>query len=281
MDETNLPRRVPIGMRLLVATFVLLGMSAGLRAADVFPAATAEQIALFKDAIKNTEQDPNHWAYTETTVKQFGNGKEKGATVVRVDPSKPYAEQFLPLKIDGKPPTEKQLRKYRERGEKHGKQLAGGSADPAPFAPVPAKSKEKSMKLDLEHPRVVSDDGDTLVFQVPLIDHGTGIPPDKIEVRVVVAKAARHIRHASLRVLESFRVKVVAKVKAGEGSIDFAVVDPAYGPVMTAATGSFGASLLFVPVNGVFASTRTDWQRVKPYDERFGVKIGPLKALDF
>lgn len=280
MDETNCPRGVPRAMRLLLTTLGLLGLSAGLRAADAFPAATPEQIALFKDAIKNTEQEPNRWAYTETTVKQFSKGKEKGATVVRVDPSKPYAEQFRPLQIEGKPPTEKQLKKYRERGEKRAKQLASGAADPLTVGTAPAKSKEKTMKLDTERPQVVNDDGDTLVFQVPLIDHGTGVPVDKLQVRVVVAKADRHIRHASLRVLESFRVKLVAKVKAGEGSIDFAVVDPAYGPVMTAATGSFGASLMFVPVNGVFSSTRTEWKRVKPYDERFGVKIGPLKALD-
>ena len=69
-------------------------------------------------------------------------------------------------------------------------------------------------------------------------------------------------------------------MKEGEASMDFAVVDPRFGPVMTAVNGSVGLSLLFVPVNGVFQSTRTDWQRVKPYNERFGVKIGPLKALD-
>jgi len=267
-------------MRLLVAILVLLGLSAELRAAGAFPAATPEQIALFKDAIKNTEQEPARWAYTETTVKQFSKGKEKGATVVRVDPSKPYAEQYLPLQIDGKPPTEKQLKKYRERGEKHGQHLARASADPTQPGPSPAGKKEKGMKLDTEHPQVVSDEGDTLVFQVPLVDHGTGVPVEKLRVRVVVGKATRQLQHASLRVLESFRVKLVAKVKAGEGSIDFTVVDPAYGPVMTAATGSFGASLVFVPVNGTFYSTRTEWQRVKPYDERFGVKIGPLKALD-
>lgn len=267
-------------MRLLIATLVLLGTSAGVRAVDAFPAATADQIALFKDAIKNSEQEPDRWAYTETTVNHLGLGSQKGVTVLRVDPSKPYAEQFLPLQIDGKPPTEKQLKKYRGIGEKRGKQLAQGPADPEKASPAKAKPKEKGMKLDTEHPLVVSEDGDTVVFQVPLVDHGTGIPCDKLQVRVVVGKTARHIRHASLRVLDSFRVKLVAKVKAGEASIDFSVVDPAFGPVMTAANGSFGASLLFVPVNGVFNSTRTDWKRVKPYDERFGVKIGPLKALD-
>ncbi len=215
-------------------------------------------------------------------VQKFSKGGAQGETVVRFDPSKPYAEQYTPLKVEGKPPTEKQLKKYRKMGEKRADALekaeAQAAADPA--APKPEKRHEKSMKIDQEHPRVVSDNGETCVFEIPLVDHGTGIPGDRIQVRVEVLKASRQIRHASVRILESFRVKVVAKVKAGEASVDFAVVDPNFGPVMTAATGSFGASVMFIPINGTFSSTRTEWKRVRPYNDRFGVKIGPLKALD-
>jgi len=262
-----------------------LGTSALWGAGTPARPATPDEVALFKDAIKNAEQEPEHWAYTEMTVSKFSKNGDKGATVVRVDPSKPYAEQFVPLQIDGKPPTAKQLKKYRERGEKrgekHGEQLAKAEAHAAdPAAPGPKTGKEKSLKLDLEHPLVISSDGENCIYRVPLVDHGTGVPPEKIEVSVVVNKASRQIRHAAMRVLESFRVKVVANVKEGEASIDFAVVDPRFGPVMTSVTGTFGVSLVFVPVNAVFQSTRTDWQRVKPYNERFGVKIGPLKALD-
>ena len=269
-------------MRLwLLALAWLLGTSALLGAGAPTRPATPDEIALFKDAIKNSEQEPEHWAYTETTVSKFSKNGDKGATVVRVDPSKPYAEQFVPLQIDGKPPTAKQLKKYRERGEKHGEQLAKAEAPAAdPAAPAPKTGKEKSLKLDLEHPLVISSDGENCIYRVPLVDHGTGVPPEKIEVSVVVHKASRQVRHAAMRVLESFRVKVVAKIKEGEASIDFAVVDPRFGPVMTAVNGTFGVSLVFVPVNAVFQSKRTDWQRVKPYNERFGVKIGPLKALD-
>jgi hypothetical protein len=38
---------------------------------------------------------------------------------------------------------------------------------------------------------------------------------------------------------------------------------------------------MFIPVGGRFGMKRTDFQRVKPYSEKFGVKIGPMKALDF
>ncbi|HTL68428.1 MAG TPA: hypothetical protein VL200_12255 [Lacunisphaera sp.] len=268
---------------------VLPVLAAGLRAGEEPRAATAAEIALFKDAIKNTEQDPNHWAYTETTVKRIGlHGKPKGETIVRFDPSKPWPEQYTPLQIEGRPPTEMQRQKYRERGEQRGRAFArrqeeaAAAADPtAPARPTRPAKKERSVTADLEHPRVVSDDGETMVFDVPLIEHGTGVPVEKIEVRAVVAKGPRQVRHASLRVKDSFRLKMVAKVKAGEASVDFAVVDPNFGPVMTAAVGSFGASLMFVPVHGVFSTTRTDWRRVKSYDERLQVKLAPLQLLGF
>jgi len=272
-------------MRRWIFTLVWVGFwTAGVQAADSPRAATVDEVKLLDDAIKNTEQDPDHWAYTETTVKKFSHGGEEGESIVRFDPSKPYAEQYTPLKIEGKPPTERQLKKYRKQGEKRADQIAKAeareAAESASPAPGAIKSKEKKLKLDKEHPLVVSDNGDTCVLEIPVVDQGTGIPGKKIQVRVEVAKAPRQIRHASVRVLESFHVKVVAKIKAGEASADFAVVDPNYGPVLTAVTGSFGASFMFVPINGEFTATRTEWKRVRPYNDRFGVKVGPLKALD-
>lgn len=30
-----------------------------------------------------------------------------------------------------------------------------------------------------------------------------------------------------------------------------------------------------------FTNTRTEWERVKPYNDRLKVKLGPLEVLDF
>ncbi len=282
-------------MRFSFFPLLLLGLVAALRAEEALRPATADEIALFRAAIKNTSQDIDHWAYTESTTKKIGvTKKPRGETIVRFDPSKPWPEQYTPLQIEGELPTEKQLKEYRERGEKRGRSITrraeqqAAAADPAtasvPAAPKLAnvgKKNEKSVTADTDHPLVVSDDGETIVFEVPLIDHGTGVPVEKIEIRAVVAKAARQVRRATMHIKESFRMKLVAKVKAGEASVDFSVVDPNYNPVMTAAVGNFGASLMFVPMNGIFSSSRTEWQRVKPYSERLQVKIGPLELLDF
>lgn len=280
-------------MRFSFLSLILLGFATVLRAEEALRPATPDEIALLKAAVKNTSQDIDHWAYTETTTKKIGVTKQpRGETVVRFDPSKPWPEQYTPLKIEGEPPTEKQLKAYRERGERRGRSITrraeqqAAAADtatvPAPPKPTnPGKKNEKSVTADEDHPRVVSDDGETIVFEIPLIDHGTGVPVEKIEIRAVVAKAPRQVRHATMHIKESFRMKLVAKVKAGEASVDFTVVDPKYNPVMTAAVGNFGASLMFVPMNGIFSTARTEWQRVKPYSERLQVKIGPLELLDF
>jgi hypothetical protein len=271
-------------MRLIIF-LILFGLTAGLRAEEASRPATPEEVALFKEAVKNTTQDTEHWAYTETTIMKSTKGKVREETVVRFDPSKPWPDQYTPLKIEGKPPTERQLKKYRERGEKRGERLVR-NAEPAdatvpdkPAAPKPERGKK--VTLDLDNPRVLKDEGDRLVYEAALKAATKDIPVEKFEVQVVVGKAARQVQHISLRVREAFRVKLVAKVKAGEASADFAVVDPKYGPVMVSATGSFGASLLFVPVSGIFTNTRTEWERVRPYNDRLKVRLGPLEVLDF
>ena len=57
-------------------------------------------------------------------------------------------------------------------------------------------------------------------------------------------------------------------------------MDPAYPPVISSITGNLGLSILFIPVDATFANTRTEWKRVKAYDERFSVKLGPMQFLD-
>ena len=74
---------------------------------------------------------------------------------------------------------------------------------------------------------------------------------------------------------------LVAKIKAGEASIDFTVIDPNFSPVITSITGNVGASFLFIPVNATLTNHRTDWQRVKAFDERFSVRLAPLQTLGF
>src|SRR3954468_8959230 len=69
--ETNCPRRVLSAMRFFLSVVLL---AAALRADELRPA-TPDEILLFKEALKNSQQDPEHWAYTETTSQKIGIGK--------------------------------------------------------------------------------------------------------------------------------------------------------------------------------------------------------------
>jgi hypothetical protein len=266
-------------MRLLFLP-LLLGLLTALQADDAPRPATTEEAALFQDALRNSAQDTEHWAYTETTRAKVPKGLVPGETVVRFDPSKPYAEQYTPLQIDGKPPTEKQLKEYRRRGEKRGERVAEAARNPGP-PPSQLKIAGGNVTLDPDHPRVARVEEGRVVFAVPMLSARNDIPVDKFQVLAAVDRATRRVERVDLRVRESFRVKLVAKVKAGEASLGFTVVDPRFGPVVSAINGDFSASLLFIPVNGTFERTRADWKRVKSYNERLQVKLGPLQLSDF
>jgi hypothetical protein len=270
-------------MRRFLFVLTLLGAATALCTETNPRPATAEEVALLKAAMKNTDQDTEHWAYTETTTVRDKKNRVRNGTVVRFDPSKPYAEQFAPVTMDGKPPTEKQLKKYRQQGEKRGEKRARDAAKPKTEGEPPEMTINSSKaSVDVDHPLVVQDEADRITFEIPLrAKENKDIPVEKLQILVQVGKPARQVERAVFRIRESFRMKLVAKIKTGEASVDFTVVDPAFGPVMTTMTGNIGASVLLIPLNATFTNTRTDWRRVKAYDERFSVKLAPLQILGF
>ena len=203
-------------MRRFLSALILLGASAGLRAGEAPRPASADEAALLREAIKHNHQDTEHWAYTETTQIVASKGSPQGATVVRFDPSKPYAEQFTPLKVDGQPPTERQLRKYRERGEKRGEKLARDAAaasDRPAGAPPALNFNGSKANLDLDHSRVTEDGPERISFEIPLVGRRQDIPMNKFELRMQVQKKSRQVETVTLRLREPFRVKLIAKLR--------------------------------------------------------------------
>lgn len=239
---------------------------------------------LLMDALQKIAANFDRWAYTETHMMTDEHGVPQPETVIRFDPSKPYAEQYLPLKIKGKPPTEKQLQGFRQRGEKRGEKLAKEEAEgKAPGSALPRFTMGSSTaSIDLVHATVAREDRNSVTYEVPLRNDGRGtLPVDKFQFFARVNRATHAFENVSLKVRSAFRVKLVVKVKSGEGSVDFAAVDPTHDPVPVAMSGDATATILFVKLSGGFDAKRTDFARVKPFSERFGVKIGPMKALDF
>jgi hypothetical protein len=259
---------------------------AGLAAAaePVASAPDAEVPPLLMDALDKVAANFDRWAYTETQMMTDEHGVPQPETVVRFDPSKPFAEQYLPLKIKGKPPTEKQLQSFRKKGEKRAEKFAKQEAEgKAPGSELPRfKMGSSSASIDLARTIVVSDSADSVTYEVPLRNDGRGtLPVEKFQLFARVSRTSHSFENVALKVRSAFRVKLVVKVKSGEGSIDFGMVDPTHDPVPLTMNGDATATVFFMKFGGSFDVKRTDFARVKPYSERFGVKIGPMKALDF
>ena len=246
--------------------------------AAVHRIATKEELDLLNDALMKVANENGRWAYTQTTLAKDEKGRVKQDRIVRHDPSKPYAEQDVPLQISGKPPTEAELKDYRSRGEKRGRRIEERER----LGQEPPPKQTVGDLIDLSRALIVGDSDGRLTYELPLRKLGnTRFPPEKFQVFVRVAKDGHRLEFAAVKLREPLRAKLIVKISSGEAKADFAVVDPKYPSAMTAVRGNASASILFVSVGGNVDMKRTELKHVRPFEERFDVQIGPLKALDF
>lgn len=227
-----------------------------------------------EEAIKKLSRDTDRWAYTQTAVQKDGKGKTTSEIVLRFDPSKPYAEQYTPITIDGKAPTDGQLRKYRKMGERLEEAKSAGKPPP--------QYKSVGELMDLDQAKVASEDDKTITYEVPLKKEGnTRLPPEKFLVTARVNKQQQVLENVSAKLRSPLREKLVLKVSAGEGQINFKPVDAKYAPPVAEIRGNGTGSILFVPVGRSYELKREEYKRVRPFDDKFDVQIGTLKAIDF
>lgn len=224
--------------------------------------------APLREAVKKFGRDANRWAYTIRTLSRDRKGRVTEDTVVRFDPSQHYDVQWTLLKKDGQDATEAQLKKFRKQRAKMNKER-----------------KTFGELLDLERARAIDEAPgapETLSYVVPLRQEGNGrFPVDKVEVLVRIDAARQTFRSIELRLKESVRALLIAKVKNASAMIDFTVADPKFVPVVWKIRADLGASVAFVPVEQHTEQIRSDFKRVTPYDDRFVVKPGPLRTIDF
>jgi hypothetical protein len=253
--------------------FLALALFAAALRAEIPPLLDAAWLSYVKDL--------DHWAYTETTRAFDATGKPTRETVTRYDPSLPYPEQFTILSHNGQPPTTEQVKQARERGIARGKRLErpGGQDNDA----QPRVFLNGSPTLaDHEHATVVEDTAESVTFAVPMrAEHGGGFPVDKFVTHVRVNKTERAFEHVAIQLSAPVRMKLIAKMHRADFTIDFTTVDPAFSRAATRATDHTAISVLFRKREGGHESVRTDFNRVTPYRDRFGVKVGPLRTIDF
>lgn len=94
-------------------------------------------------------------------------------------------------------------------------------------------------------------------------------------------KSRQALENVAVRLREAFRLMMILKLTSGEGEMEFTSIESQYAPPITALRVGGEGSILLVKVGGNYSSTRTDFKRVKPYSERFKVKLAPMKFLDY
>jgi len=261
------PRILPV--RLL--TLVLLVLPALGRA--VPRPVTGEELSLLTTALQKVADDFPRWAYTEHRVTRDSAGKVKSEQIIQYDPSKPYAQQWTPVMINGREPSDRDRAKYRRRGEE---------ADPdrpsAPRRGYPTLGEA----IELTGTSLADETPTHWIFELPLRrTENLRFPPEKFRVQARLRKEGAVLENLSVLLRESFRAKLVLNVKAGDATLDFVQVDPQAPPALAGISGDADWSILFFAGGTSIDLKRTELRRVKPYAERFEVKIGTLKAIDF
>ena len=231
--------------------------------------ARAETPSLLAEAIRKVVADEDHWSYTVTIQRFDRNGKALGGPFVeRYDPSRPYREQWLLLKYDGRAPTREETGSWRRQKDRQMRQM-----------------DEKSLGdvLDLGHATLAGESGATATFLVPILPGlSKRFPADQLEVFMNIDKAAQALMSFSLQPRGPFRVAGVLKVEAGEAKGRLETVKPGFAPAFVWIKAA-GVGRLFgvFRVGRGYEMTLSDYRRVKPYNDRFEVRIGDVKALNF
>ncbi len=237
---------------------------------------------LLAAAFDRLMENQGRWAYTETQVVSGLPGRSGGPTVLRVDPSLPYAEQFRPVAIEGKPPSPGDLDRFRGIGERVSKRRERDRQDSGghPGDRLRIRLNLQVVTPDLARASVVSQDAESVTYEVPLREEGAG-EFDKFQVTARVSRARREFEHATFRQRAPMRIALIATVADTALDFDFTSVDSRYPSVISQASQSATVGILFMKRRVSLEMTRGDFRHVTPYDERFGVKFGPLRTIEF
>ncbi len=250
------------------------------------PGAVARAAApsLLSDAFNKLMDNQGHWAFTQTQAFEGLTAKLKRETVLRFDPSRTYAEQFKPLLVEGEQPTPGDLEEFRGIGERLAKRRLREERETSERRgdELQISLNFRTVTPDLARASVVSEDEKSVTYEVPLrAKDDDGGAFDKFQVTARVNRQRREFEHATIRQRAPMRVDLVARVSDAEIDCVFTSVDPKFPSVITEEKQQATVRILFVRRVLKFALKRSDFKHVTPYDERFGVKLGPIRTIQF
>jgi len=221
------------------------------------------------EAIQKLIHDEDHWAFTQKTQKFDKTGKPNGGpTIERYDPSMPFDQQWELLQFSGHAPTSGELASWRRQKQRELKHHG---------------EKGLGELLDLDRATLLSTGADRQTYLVPLFKNASKrFPADKVEVLMNIDSAKHALTSFSLRPTGPFRIAGFFRVDSGEAEGRLEVIQPKYAPALVWVKGAGSGKLLGLFRMGMgFEVNYSEIKRVRPFNDRFDVKIGDVKALDF
>lgn len=226
------------------------------------------------------------WAYIEMHAGIGSDGQRHGESILRIDPSQPYAQQIVPLKLNGQTPTEKQIKDWAARNEEIA-QRRNENANPKNTL---QENEEYHLRVGnqdvtplLDRATEVAEDNASVTYAVPMRLAGRADAPlfDTYRLTARVNKQQQQFEHVTLRQQKSYKIGA-GTYSDGLIEIDFARPDARFSAAPVKRTFIQTNKPLFGrPHQWHEVIERTDLRHVTPYEERFGVKIGPLRTLEF
>lgn len=222
-------------------------------------------------ALQKLIADNDRWAYSRTVQAFDRKGKpDGGLTIEHFDPSKHPDEQWTLRLLDGEIPSESDRARWRRQRERE------------------MRRRERPLGdiMELESAQLADETKSAWIYEVPIKPGASRrLPAEKFFVLVQVGKERGEVERVAVRIREGFRLNGLARVARldnAEIDVKFAVVDPAYPAQPAIMTGVGSGSVAWVYRFGGGAEIRCEeYRRVKPYNDRFEVQIGEVKALDF
>lgn len=218
-------------------------------------------------ALRKLLADEGYWAYTRTIRVFDKNDRLERTDVERYDPSQPEDRRWRLVLRNGLPPSSGEVRGWERQRNRE----------------MRRRGRPLGAILDFPRATVADDNRSHLIYSIPIQPGASRrLPAEKFYVLLQIDKTRGEIDRLALRTTEAFRVAGVARVENVEADAIFGVIDPEYPaqPVQATASGE-GRVAWVLRVGGRAALSWADFQRVTPYDARYEVSIGDLKALDF
>jgi len=222
-------------------------------------AARGDETTLLREAAANWLHERDYWAFTQL-AREFEGDTLKRERLERYDPSRPDAQRWELLQLNGRTPTAAEKAELTKGKNKKRRRHTNPVTD----------------YFDFDRASLVSETADTVRYELPLRSSNAWLfPVEKVALTMTIDKATRAITHVQARIQEPFRVALgLARVLDVHLDVETYLPSddalPDADPADPAAAKPSGTARMVVSKFGDrIEYSWSDFHRVEPHPDRF------------